>query len=262
MSLQSQRPVQDDPKLSLSQGEHDAQTACTICKVTGQTRRVSSIIDATMGNLRTAGAEGCQLCELAFKCVATHDGYVKTSERLDQTVSLNLTQLNNVPSRGDHSTQLPTVRRVKMNPSFVPDWNKGLAANTRRDRNSNAFLTIYADTFQAQEYCRLSSKGTPIEVEVEKSPRGIASNANSLQCFQLIDQWIKNCLKNHPACAPPWPPIPVQLPTRVLDIGGPKDGNKIRLVDAVGLSGRYVALSHCWGGGYVPKTLSICRERR
>lgn len=38
-----------------------------------------------------------------------------------------------------------------------------------------------------------------------------------------------------------------KLPTRVLEIDGDKHDFQLRLVEAGGLHGRYIALSHCWG---------------
>ena len=37
------------------------------------------------------------------------------------------------------------------------------------------------------------------------------------------------------------------LPTRVLDVGATNDPSQLRLLTTQGLSGQYIALSHCWG---------------
>ena len=115
------------------------------------------------------------------------------------------------------------------------------------------FLSIYTRTYQAREHCRLSSKGTLVYVELESSLRGIAGVTKSDQYFQLIDKWIKKCVKGHQSC-PSTTVTP--LPTRVLDIGKSLESKTVRLVETAGQFGKYATLSHRWGGGYVPK---ICQ---
>jgi hypothetical protein len=68
-----------------------------------------------------------------------------------------------------------------------------------------------------------------------------ASDAN----FELAKRWIRGCLSSHPLCgtisASP-------LPTRLIDIGNGTLPQPPRLcIPPTGASGRYAALSYCWG---------------
>lgn len=223
------------------------QIHCDNCDVSNLEDCACHIVETDMAKLRVAGEEGCQLCELAFKCVAAREEY-------SETVSVQLMRLEDVVIPGD---QTSPIRRVRVNPSFVPKSNHSHALGPRPRPAPIVFLSIYTRTYQAREHCRLSSKGTPVDVELESSPRKISGVAKSDQCFQLIDKWINKCVKEHLSC----PSTTVSpLPTRVLDIGKSLDSKTVRLVEMVGQSGRYAALSHCWGGGYVPKTFQYISQ--
>lgn len=64
--------------------------------------------------------------------------------------------------------------------------------------------------------------------------------SGSIESFNMISSWLQNCMDNHKDCAQ----SDTSLPTRVLDISHP---DKIILRSGEGRSGRYCALSHCWG---------------
>lgn len=70
-------------------------------------------------------------------------------------------------------------------------------------------------------------------------------NSNSTICFDLIAQWLKDCLNNHTSSCP-FEPL-TSLPTRVLDIGLDITSQHIKVLETKGLEGVWVALSHCWG---------------
>ncbi|PQE24455.1 heterokaryon incompatibility protein [Rutstroemia sp. NJR-2017a BBW] len=61
--------------------------------------------------------------------------------------------------------------------------------------------------------------------------------------FGIAREWIQNCIETHTHCSPVEDKI---LPTRLVDVGS--EGNDPRLVQTSGLKGKYLALSHCWGG--------------
>jgi len=68
-----------------------------------------------------------------------------------------------------------------------------------------------------------------------------ASDAN----FELARRWLRGCLSSHPLCGTI---SPSPLPTRLIDIGnGISPQNPRLFIPAVGASGRYTALSYCWG---------------
>lgn len=62
-------------------------------------------------------------------------------------------------------------------------------------------------------------------------------------CLSIIKGWIDSCVNGHPGCALP---DPQYLPYRVIDVGS--DGDTLKLCESPDQPGRYIALSHCWGG--------------
>ena len=65
----------------------------------------------------------------------------------------------------------------------------------------------------------------------------------------IVQDWIKVCRDTHPACQNN---INVELPTRIVEVGL-VDPDQIRLNKSLGQNGKYLALSHCWGGGIAIK---------
>lgn len=61
------------------------------------------------------------------------------------------------------------------------------------------------------------------------------------EAFSRLQIWLQTCNLRH-NCIPREPP---KLPTRVLDVG--VAGRNVMLMDSFGMSGHYIALSHCWG---------------
>ncbi|KAI1452651.1 HET-domain-containing protein [Annulohypoxylon moriforme] len=57
----------------------------------------------------------------------------------------------------------------------------------------------------------------------------------------MIKSWIDNCEKNHSKCQR----SDGNLPTRLVDVGSGGDEPRLRITS--GKTGRYLALSHCWG---------------
>ncbi|PQE21277.1 heterokaryon incompatibility protein [Rutstroemia sp. NJR-2017a WRK4] len=94
----------------------------------------------------------------------------------------------------------------------------------------------------------------PFDLE---TPRGHIKHINGKQIghFPLVDEldseesygigreWIQNCIGTHTDCAPIEDKM---LPTRLIDVGS--EESDPRLVQMGGLGGKYLALSHCWGG--------------
>jgi hypothetical protein len=66
---------------------------------------------------------------------------------------------------------------------------------------------------------------------------------SSEENYGIGREWIQSCIDTHTDCGSNKDNI---LPTRLVDIGS--EGNDPRLVQTAGLKGKYLALSHCWGG--------------
>lgn len=69
----------------------------------------------------------------------------------------------------------------------------------------------------------------------------------------MARKWLTDCSERCPNenCLPLHD---VVLPTRVIDVGTLQTSFGPRLLISQGIRGRYVALSHCWGGDIASKT--------
>lgn len=73
--------------------------------------------------------------------------------------------------------------------------------------------------------------------------------------FQLASAWLEICLAEHPECASFQGTS--ELPSRVLDVGNLDGRSEPFLYESKKETGRYLALSHCWGAkhaSHVPRT--------
>ncbi|KAI0466048.1 heterokaryon incompatibility protein-domain-containing protein [Xylaria cf. heliscus] len=71
----------------------------------------------------------------------------------------------------------------------------------------------------------------------------------------LAKTWIEGCRSNHRECNAPAPAIQASLPTRVLDIDGVRLTGRLQLLHTKNVPGKYIALSHSWGGSQPAKTI-------
>jgi hypothetical protein len=62
--------------------------------------------------------------------------------------------------------------------------------------------------------------------------------------FSLYRSWLSECIAGHRSCV--YSPT-TQLPSRVLEVSSLDGTATLRLIQSMGLSGQYIALSHCWG---------------
>lgn len=81
------------------------------------------------------------------------------------------------------------------------------------------------------------------------------SNPASDHGLSILRNWIKDCNEHHDCISPV-----TTLPTRVLDVTASRAGNLIKLLETQGQSGRYIALSHCWGTSHRLKLTSTTRQ--
>ena len=91
-----------------------------------------------------------------------------------------------------------------------------------------------------------------LERYVEPDPSSISSMLHETH-------WHQQCLATHKTC-PPDQEYP--LPTRVLDLGSPDQSQDPYLLLTQGRIGKYVALSHCWGGELPLSTVTNTLESR
>ncbi|CAM1508565.1 Fc.00g054130.m01.CDS01 [Cosmosporella sp. VM-42] len=87
---------------------------------------------------------------------------------------------------------------------------------------------------------------------------GSDENTGSENALATVKHWITDCTSNHVDCKVPGDSATADtiLPTRVIDVG-PSDGSlEPRLHVTNGSTGKYIALSHCWGARPVLQTTS------
>ena len=70
------------------------------------------------------------------------------------------------------------------------------------------------------------------------------------EVYKVIHHWVRQCVTTHKTCTYT---KYVQLPTRLIDVGPSQDSLKL-YVTKPGESGRYLALSYCWGRNQSLKT--------
>ncbi|KAL5331833.1 hypothetical protein ACEPPN_001371 [Leptodophora sp. 'Broadleaf-Isolate-01'] len=75
--------------------------------------------------------------------------------------------------------------------------------------------------------------------------RFVEDNPASDEAFSREKAWIRNCSSEHPYCRNN---DNVLLPSRVLDLEEATSTGQVKLIQSEGQLGKYIALSHCWGG--------------
>jgi len=80
--------------------------------------------------------------------------------------------------------------------------------------------------------------------------RLVSRDSGDSDCLDVAAGWLERCSREHEHCAEQ---KDVDLPTRLVHI--PNDENQyLKVKNTGGQTGRYVALSHCWGHGITFKT--------
>ena len=91
-----------------------------------------------------------------------------------------------------------------------------------------------------------------IEPDTAFPGRLISRNSGDNACLDLAYSWLQRCSLYHGR--PCFPQTDGPLPTRLIYI--PQNGShRLTLENTEGKTGKYVALSHCWGDGIGIRTL-------
>ncbi|PTB47615.1 hypothetical protein M431DRAFT_526026 [Trichoderma harzianum CBS 226.95] len=85
--------------------------------------------------------------------------------------------------------------------------------------------------------------------------QALLQDLGSPESFDEARGWMDECLTNHHECPAH---TPADLPTRLIEVSPLGEPESARLCETSGQKGHYCALSYCWGGDQVLKTL---RER-
>ena len=84
------------------------------------------------------------------------------------------------------------------------------------------------------------------DAEAPNWSQAVSLDPTSYKSVNTAKEWIDNCLNRHSLCSRP---ERAPLPTRVIDVGYTDGIPNPRLQINRGHLGRYLTLSHCWGGG-------------
>lgn len=87
-----------------------------------------------------------------------------------------------------------------------------------------------------------------------------ATDYDSDFSFDRLKGWLRACNKHHGPSCRTWSLLSAPLPTRVLDVGDTSD--HIRLIEPYQQRGKYMTLSHRWGGRDVIKTTTATLGER
>ena len=87
----------------------------------------------------------------------------------------------------------------------------------------------------------------------------VSSDPLAPEVIARILRWKRTCERTHKTCGTNTDPA---LPSRVLDVSGLESLNEVVLVETNGRLGKYLALSHCWGGTSQFRTLRHNLEDR
>lgn len=163
-------------------------------------------------------------------------------------------------SSGSESSHAPTgkgvdflywpedhVRRGLLCGKIMLHWSCGsTTVELRFPRLGVGHRTTIPEVPLPQEYMKFWSGQSPDERPLLQSGFDeIQEDPLSATAIRMYREWLCSCDESHRVCASL---KPGELPTRVLHLGGMEPSDVVRLAPGSGVSGRYVALSYCWGG--------------
>ncbi|KAJ3543418.1 hypothetical protein NM208_g3584 [Fusarium decemcellulare] len=88
------------------------------------------------------------------------------------------------------------------------------------------------------------SPGTTRPWDIIGTGAHVQAEVNSPDCWEMINDWIKECVENHDNCKGVSEDRP--FPTRLVDVGA-DDTEPHLYMPGSHERGKYIALSHCWG---------------
>ncbi|KAK4113670.1 HET-domain-containing protein [Canariomyces notabilis] len=122
-----------------------------------------------------------------------------------------------------------TISSISINP-FSPDRPFSIFVEIKNSRACGFHIEFY------------TPQGSPKPFPYIDYAQAISPTAGGEECLKWVGDSIAHCETNHPCCQLPKQTL---LPTRVIDVGS--ETQLPRLYISHGESGRFAALSHCWG---------------
>jgi hypothetical protein len=123
----------------------------------------------------------------------------------------------------------------------------------------HATITIIVYLFFTNYICQEDPAAWHGDIKGRPLPKSAGDSDGD---FELAKQWLSDCTFSHSSCQKK-AVGETRLPTRVLDLG-PSDGSEEPyLLETHGIPGRYITLSHTWGGEVpLTTTSSTITERK
>ncbi|KAH7090001.1 heterokaryon incompatibility protein-domain-containing protein [Paraphoma chrysanthemicola] len=113
-------------------------------------------------------------------------------------------------------------------------------ADTYADREDS--LRVSEERFRIRRRPIFGLERQPAPATLVRRPPIIGADFQGV--ITLAQRWMDECQSHHTDCPTI---VDMCLPTRVLSVSGELDAPSVKLLATDGRSGRYLALSHCWG---------------
>ncbi|KAL2044067.1 hypothetical protein ABVK25_012505, partial [Lepraria finkii] len=110
------------------------------------------------------------------------------------------------------------------------DWAVSIAIASKPDEFTSVLIDAYTD---------LEDNTAPYVTA--RPPRACLQTISALP---EVNDWLEGC-KLHRECPKQ---DDVRLPTRLVDVGSDVSSDVVKIWHSEGTTGRYAALSYCWGG--------------
>ncbi|KAL5083826.1 hypothetical protein Trisim1_012424 [Trichoderma cf. simile WF8] len=213
---------------------------CTKCQnlclsdITAEGYMLYSDVASLLGNMTANGATSCDLCSLILSSLRSD------MHKLQSMSSCSVTLYRYPPGHQLLEMVYVVVTEEKRRSDFMwcpeGDGRWYLGPPDEKPWLVRGYITVYADL----DPDLFSSSACTVKW------RRAESYSGSNRCFDLISNWLSDCLTNHHGTCPINENSP--LPRRVVDVGPPDGSRQPLLVTTTeGQTGKYITLSYCWG---------------
>lgn len=249
------------------------QTVCTFCYANILRARVSwDFHHTSYSALKASARRQCVFCALLYEDARSH------YSALDKTCTLDKEKYYTLSTWLHHDIQ--DLRKLPQDNVLTPSLYRWSIRSLGRTRESKLMIAVtfrvvpevlYGGsdmsldndlrTIKLRErvfFCFPEADMGPILIPAHL---GASTNPESNNGHQ-IQHWIRDCGINHKNCPKRAGAGTKWVPTRLLQIGGKRRGEPVRVVDTASnnVKGPYVTLSHCWGISKVPRKDTLCAE--
>ncbi|TVY17477.1 hypothetical protein LARI1_G004820 [Lachnellula arida] len=195
--------------------------------------------------LKCSAQDGCEFCQLlleGFENIPVREGDWEGETRSSAIEGLESSDIK-ICINSEHIYSGDAIETVRMFDILMAQC--GVPVNTRSSNSEEEFMK--ASPLRLALKVRREEPKTVGKYKIGRNQLDaeLASDVNLRCARNLLDE----CHRRHTSC--PSEQIPA-LPSRVVDVGTSKGAQFCRILVSNGRVGRYVALSHCWGGPISP----------